>query len=923
MRNPCQYELDWRWWTCLLILQRSFNQAGAATKIINACQATNEITIEAWVRPNNLSQGGPARIATISTDTGNRNTTLGQEGNDYIARLRTTSTNNNGMPNFVASNDATTSLQHLVFTKDANGNTFIYVDGVQADSDQRSGTFSNWNNNYKLALVNELTNNRAWKGDLFRIGIYDRALKAAEVQQNFFSGFKCSNEETQCATTDVVALYNFNEGIGNTVYDVSGFNAPLNLTIANTSNATWLSGGGLDVHSATIIESATAATKITSACQATNEITIEAWVRPDNLTQGGPARIATLSQNTGNRNFTLGQEGNDYIGRLRTSTTNNNGMPNLVAHDDVQTSLQHVVFTRDDNSNTRMYVNGVLVHGGTRTGNFSNWNSSYKFALANELTNDRAWKGTFYRVAVYNRALNSSQVSQNYFAGFDCEDSPVTNCNMSESVLFVVGNASLNSSDAAVKSRLEGMGHSVTVKDDDVVQISDGHNRGLIVISSTVQSSKVNTKFRDTNVPVIVWEAWLYDDMNMTGPTSGTDYGSAGSQTQVQINNSTHLITNGFIGNVSVMNNAQTFYWGSPNSAASLATLTGESSKSVIFAYDLGDQMVGMSAPGRRVGLFLNNNSATEMTPDGISLFEAAVNWATNHCDDNGSNPCVQAVGFSSQDINASIAGSNCYDAATGTHTIEAAGADIWSTSDEFRYVYQSFSGNGEIVARVSSLLQTDNWAKAGVMMRETLSNDSKHASMFVTPINGTAFQYRSNTGGNSLHASGGSSGIPYWVKLERVGNTFNAYKSADGNNWSLVGSTSISMSSTIYVGLAVTSHNSGTLTTATIDNVSINGSSKSTVNENIQATVALNAYPNSFAEYLNVYFKGAVSKEEVTFSIYGLDGRLVLQESAESNAAGIAQHQLNTSGLISGSYVLVAEGSQQRQTMQIVKFGE
>ncbi|MFK7907464.1 MAG: LamG-like jellyroll fold domain-containing protein, partial [Chitinophagales bacterium] len=901
----------------------TIQSSGAATKIINACKATNEITIEAWVRPNNLTQNGPARIATISKDTGNRNTTLGQDGNDYVARLRTTTTNNNGMPNFTASDDAIIGLQHVVFTKDASGNTFIYVDGVEADSDHRSGTFNNWDNTYKLALANELSNNRAWKGDLYRIGIYDRALKAAEVQQNFFSGFKCSNEETQCTTTDVVALYNFKEGIGNTVYDVSGFNAPLNLNIANTSNATWLPGGGLDVHSPTIIQSAAAASKITTACKATNEVTIEAWVRPDNLTQNGPARIATLSQNTGNRNFTLGQDGDDYVGRLRTTTTNNNGMPNLTAHDDAQTTLQHVVFTRDTNGNTRMYVNGALVHGDTRTGNFSNWDSSYKFALANELSNDRAWKGTYYRVAVYNRALNSAQVNQNYFAGFDCEDAPVANCNMSESVLFVVGNASLNSSDASIKSRLESMGHSVTVKDDDAVQVSDGHNRGLIVISSTVHSSKVNTKFRDTNVPVILWEAWLYDDMKMTSTSQGTDYGSAGSQTQVQINNSTHPITNGFIGNVSVMNNAQTFYWGKPNSAASLATLNGQSNKSVIFAYDLGDQMVGMNAPGRRVGLFLNNSSATQMTNHGINLFEAAVNWATNHCDNNNGNPCAQAVGFTSQDISASLSGSSCYDASTGTHTIEAAGNDIWNAADEFRYVYQSFSGNGEIVARVSSLVQTDNWAKAGVMMRESLSDDSKHASMFVTAVNGTAFQYRSGTGSNSSHVSGGSSSIPYWVKLERIGNTFKAYKSSNGTNWSLVGTQTISMASTIYIGLAATSHNTGTLTTATIDNVSINGVSKTTVNSSIDAEVALNAYPNPFVEHINVYFKGAISKEPVLFSIYTLDGRLVFEESVESNAAGIAEHQLTTSDLISGTYLLVAQGSQERQTMQVVKLGE
>jgi regulation of enolase protein 1 (concanavalin A-like superfamily) len=158
----------------------------------------------------------------------------------------------------------------------------------------------------------------------------------------------------------------------------------------------------------------------------------------------------------------------------------------------------------------------------------------------------------------------------------------------------------------------------------------------------------------------------------------------------------------------------------------------------------------------------------------------------------------------------------------SGTFTVAAAGVDIWGTSDQFRLVYQPLTGDGEVIARVASLQNTNTWAKAGVMMRETLGADSRHALAVVTPGNGVAFQRRSATGGESLTTPGPAVTAPYWVRLVRAGSTFAAYVSSNGSSWTLVGSDSIAMSSTILVGLAVTSHSASTLTTATFTNVSV-----------------------------------------------------------------------------------------------------
>ena len=162
----------------------------------------------------------------------------------------------------------------------------------------------------------------------------------------------------------------------------------------------------------------------------------------------------------------------------------------------------------------------------------------------------------------------------------------------------------------------------------------------------------------------------------------------------------------------------------------------------------------------------------------------------------------------------------------SGTFTVEGGGADIWGTADEFHYVYQTLAGDGEIVARVASLENTDSWAKAAVMIRDTLNADSKHAMMVVTPGNGTSFQRRPTTGGTSEHTTPGD-GVtaPYWVRLVRSGSTLTGYKSSNGSSWTQVGSASISMASSVYVGLAVTAHNDSTLATATFTDVSVTGS--------------------------------------------------------------------------------------------------
>jgi hypothetical protein len=156
-----------------------------------------------------------------------------------------------------------------------------------------------------------------------------------------------------------------------------------------------------------------------------------------------------------------------------------------------------------------------------------------------------------------------------------------------------------------------------------------------------------------------------------------------------------------------------------------------------------------------------------------------------------------------------------------GTFTVKGAGADIWNTSDAFHFAYRALAGNGQIVARVASVGGSQDWTKVGVMMRQTLAANSAHASIFVSLQKGIAFQRRSAAGGISTNTS--ATGVaPQWVRLARAGSVVTASVSPDGTSWTEVGSDTISLSGSVLVGLAVTSHTTSRLATGTFDGVAV-----------------------------------------------------------------------------------------------------
>jgi len=216
------------------------------------------------------------------------------------------------------------------------------------------------------------------------------------------------------------------------------------------------------------------------------------------------------------------------------------------------------------------------------------------------------------------------------------------------------------------------------------------------------------------------------------------------------------------------------------------------------------------------------NNTVAPFYSEAEQEFSSLQNWTVN-------------------DVNALTLWIRGYPAVTSVAVTEAAGkitlagdgTDIWNNSDEFVYAYKTLNGNGSIVARVVSIGPgTNTWAKAGVMIRDSLNGGSTFANMVMTANsdgtagNGASFQYRLAADGACANTD--STTVvkpPYWVKVERTADNITGSYSADGKTWRSVGiPQTITMAAPVYIGLCATSHASGEQRTFEFDSISTTG---------------------------------------------------------------------------------------------------
>ena len=156
-----------------------------ARSLVQAVKAAQEFSLEVWLTAASATQQGPARIVTLSLDSGQRNVTLGQLENSFDVRLRTTKTDSNGLPSTrTAAGTVTTTKTHLVVTFE-QGVVRVFVNGKLSVEQNVGGDLSNWSEDFRLGIGDEISGDRVWRGDVHAAAVYQRALGADEVERNY------------------------------------------------------------------------------------------------------------------------------------------------------------------------------------------------------------------------------------------------------------------------------------------------------------------------------------------------------------------------------------------------------------------------------------------------------------------------------------------------------------------------------------------------------------------------------------------------------------------------------------------------------------------------------------------------------------------------------------------------------------------
>jgi hypothetical protein len=221
---------------------------------------------------------------------------------------------------------------------------------------------------------------------------------------------------------------------------------------------------------------------------------------------------------------------------------------------------------------------------------------------------------------------------------------------------------------------------------------------------------------------------------------------------------------------------------------------------------------------GKQAMPFEYNNVKAPYYSEASRTFDVTQNWTTNGADTLSLYFRGRAAGFA--------------DNGNGTFSMSSSGTDVWNNGDQFRFAYKSLNGDGSIVARVDSIANTNVWAKGGVMIRQSIDTGSTHAFMPITAGgsgagNGASFQRRLTAAGASTNDDNAAPVVaaPYWVKVERKGNSFTGSISPDGKTWTPLGTAqTITMTNPVLIGLALCSHDVALTTVAEFSNVSTTG---------------------------------------------------------------------------------------------------
>lgn len=802
--------------------------AGSATGQYAQTSATNLSaggTITAWIRPSSLS--------------GNR-AILAQEGS-FVFRTQGTGLcfTTPGIRDHYSSGAtlATDQWQFIAITfqPGATGGARFYLDGELKGTANASSLSSN-SNPTLIGRSAVASFAQEFKGSIDDVRLYGAVLDASKISALYGS------------YSNLIGRWKFDEGTGTASADASGAGNTATLT-----GATWTPGKN---GSSLATNGTTGQYAQAPSATFTSGITVAAWIKPATLS--GTSCIVSEQES-----YALKRIG----GGLGLTVP---GVADYSSSGVTLTAGQwaHVAVTYTPNSPTgvRFFINGELK---STSGSGPLRNSTYPTTFGRSFQwSGQEYNGAIDDVQLFSVPLSDSKVAKLYGAynnapafstnpittgaatsgsaysatiagtATDADGQPITYSKVSGPAwLTVASGGALSGTPGAgdvgsfswIVRASDGVGGNTNATLNLTVNsgapVWAGQDIGAVGVAGSFSYASSTGIYTVNGSGADVWgtaDGFQYVNKTISGDcdirvrvtsqTNTSGWAKAGVMIrETTATDSKHVITaltpaNGFAFQYRAATGGSSTHGGglgsntAPNNWVRLVRagnlFTGYASADGSAWTSLGSTTINMNS-SLRVGVFvssLSNGTLGTATFDKLSLSVLPSPWTSTDIGNTG------------------ISGSAIQNG--GTFYLEGSGNDIWDTQDAFRYTYQSASGDCSITARITSISNTAGWAKAGVMIRESLTSNSGHASTFVSASNGVAFQARASTGGSSTHT--GTSGIaaPVWVRITRTGNSFTSQWSSDGSAWTTLGTQTITMGTSVYIGLADCSVNNSALGT-------------------------------------------------------------------------------------------------------------
>jgi len=270
--------------------------------------------------------------------------------------------------------------------------------------------------------------------DVMRLAIFDFAkdITLTEIDQDLKTSKAMNFENATLASggdryeNSQIAIWEFKKGVGTIANDTSGIEPAIDLEFNNGPNdgsVSWVLGYGIELSGGAFAKATGTSEKLANLIAPNNSYSIEAWVIPANVTQEDARIISFASGDGTTRNFSMSQHLYQYEFLNRATEndeTTEGALVTLDTDEDLQSALQHVVYTFDPVNGRRIYVNGVFT-GDTDSqdalgGSLVEWNNSFSFILGSGIANN-AWSGKLRMVAIHNSVLSQEQITQNFTVG--------------------------------------------------------------------------------------------------------------------------------------------------------------------------------------------------------------------------------------------------------------------------------------------------------------------------------------------------------------------------------------------------------------------------------------------------------------------------------------------------------------------------